>query len=88
MDAHDILTLVRPLGVIGVSIGDLADPDTWAFQGEDGQPASPAIRALAVQAINDLLSPPQPSSQFWPSPLQALADTVDRITRHLGLTNA
>lgn len=66
MTAHDILTLVRPFGVIGVAIGDLADPSTWVFQEGDAKAAHQAlIDALAVVPAQD--------------PVAVLSDKVDAL---------
>lgn len=88
------------LPCIGFDCPDLNTPATWVFHRQEDairpakRKADPvgvlegADRDRAVAIVQALLSPPEPSAQFWPSPLQTLADDVERIKRHVGLPDA
>lgn len=72
------------IGCTGFSLLQSDDSSTWTFFG-----VSLTNRPVAVGIIQQLaVGPAHPSSQFWPSQLQTLADEVDRIKRHVGLPNA
>lgn len=70
LSAHDVLLLVQPFGVIGVSIRDLADPTTWTFDGGDPVGAHQAVvDALAVIPT--------------PDPVSVLDARLDALTQHV-----
>lgn len=51
MTAQQLLALVTPLGVTGLSMPDLADPSSWTFTGEVD---TVAVRAVLANALRPL----------------------------------
>lgn len=79
--AHELLTAIRAQipTVIGFSIRDMADVDTWTFYGAD---VTPDDAAAAVAIVRGLERAPA-ASVFWPAP-DPLGDRLAALEHVIG----
>lgn len=70
MTAADLLVTLSPLGVVGLVLLDVNDPQTWTFQGEN------LDHAAVVAAIQTAVRSAPAVSQFWPPAQTAIERDV------------